>query len=399
MVAIWSQLIVLVNLSVMTSAISYAFTLFLAREFHPSEFGLYSYALICGSFLSLLTGFGTTLSAPAQYGRLNDLEEVSAHINFLRLFMFIPSMIIGLILAKGSVSTFLGVTAVCASALNFSYFYEIEGLNRRYALTYFIERISYIAVTLCLCLWLELSLPLLFSSLLVVTVSSLVWQYFDCSSPKLTSAIGDTLENARSNLPIVVALLSVYAYGGFSRLVLEEKLGVKELGIFSAAWQVVMLVTLFQSQVERIWRMKFSSKPHTSRTMSVEIGDYLLGTTIPVLALSITIYWFGETIISILFSDAYLPAGEVVSTLALYFPIVSLDGLIRMLTVQYYSIWIYALVHCFFGTALLLFLITSSVNSMLEFAISIIVFHSLALLTMLVLIPVVYQLRVNRDSS
>jgi O-antigen/teichoic acid export membrane protein len=153
------------------------------------------------------------------------------------------------------------------------------------------------------------------------------------------------------------------------------------LGIYSAGWQLILAVTIFQAQVDRVWRMLFSSDIVRSDALSLQkhIKEYLLFATLPVIALSCAVLIFAEEIVRAFYGSQYQSLTALIPVIASYFVVVNMDGLTRMCWIALGKFKEYTSVHLLVGLGLLAWLALQPFDyGMLGFAASVAVAHGLA---------------------
>lgn len=363
------QLAILTSLSATAALSSYIFTILLARALGPETFGLYSYVMALGSLAVLLIMFDTNHTAPVLAARTGAPQAVIASIYALRLALLGMVILLGLptiaLLRVGGDHwplVVFGVAVLALPGLNSAFVYEVGARNIRYLLIYFGERALYLAAGLTLLGEGVDTVAPYFVVLAVAVIISLSVQGLD--NRKLLSQfsfhpalLGQLL---RTNAPLFVVSISTFAYGGLSRLILESKLGLSELGVYSAAWQLIVIGTLFQAQVDRVWRIRIArAAADTDYTaLGRLIRSYVLFATGPIVACAVLLAVTAPLIVPLLFTDAYADMVPVLPMLAVYLVVISFDGLARML-------WVAA------GNRVVYLLITASSAAMTLFTLAI----------------------------
>lgn len=356
--AILFPLLLLTKNNAIAAALSYALTISLANALGPERFGRYSLALIIGSVLSVFISFGTDQTAPVIYSKHGDRLALLGQVLGVRiLFLGVCFLGIGLYAIADPPLCFFIVCLILAN-LNLGFFYESTQRNQRYSYIYLAERVVYVVIVFSLILFDAVNMTAVFSMLLMATVLSLVFQYVDHWTDikqvlwRRQEVLRDTI---LMNMPLVVISLAVFSYGGFSRIILENKLGQELLGIYSAGWQLITIGTLLQSQVTRVWRLKISIavNHHDARGLKDLVKSYLIFATGPVLLLSGIMFLASETIVGALFAPSYSQLAEVVPVFGIYIFVINLAGLTEMLWVATVRNIYYMLINVFFGFLLL----------------------------------------------
>lgn len=326
------QLFFLMKNGIIGSAASYLLTLSLARHLGPTEFGRYSYIMIMGSIASVLVNFSTDNTAPVLYAQSKDKADVLSTVFSVRLLFF------GIVLVcvpwaySKDPALAVGILAISVFSFNLGFIYECSGTIVRYSYIYLVERVSYVLSILCLIFLGMVTVSRIFGFLFLVTAGSCIWQIYSNHAVlkhfKPLDRKGLRTIIAGNGFLVLIGL-ATFAYGGFSRLIFESKFGLAELGVYSAGWQLTMIITLFQAQVDRLWRLKLSSallrKDLSNFTQHVK--SYLVLTTLPVMCFSIGVYLFTPQLIHFLFGEKYVLLLKLMPVFCLYFPIINLHGL------------------------------------------------------------------------
>ena len=240
------------------AALSFLLTIMIANELGAIQFGLYVKALIIASLMGMIINFSTDQTASVYYSQGIDKESILNGVLFIRLILGIISFAI-LIIYLGSEYTLLAfVSALLFSHFNLSFYYEITLRNERYSYIYLLERLVYVVSVFLLIFLDHLNINFIFMMIAITSLSSLIFQLIDVMSSKISlSSIKGLISFSffKTQTPLLIVALSMYSFGGFSRLILEENMGQELLGIYSAGWQLITIATIYLSQVYRIWRI------------------------------------------------------------------------------------------------------------------------------------------------
>lgn len=355
------SLFMLVNINAIAAVISYALTISLANILGPRDFGTYSFVLILGSILSIFIAFGTDQTAPMHFSKMANREKVFSIIFGTRLFIiFMIALVIGVYSIAGGENSYY-ILCLLAVAFNLSYLYEATSKNIRYSYIYLTERLIYVSLVFMGIFCDKLNITLVFSLFLISALISVLYQYWDMRLDVRNISrcrFGEYLSIIQSNYPLVIIGLALFCYGGFSRIILENKLGTTTLGIYSAGWQLISIGTLFQSQVTRVWRLKISmAVVHTeSQVLTSLTKSYIVLTTVPLLTIVTIMFVAPNQIVLFLFSSSYNQLAEVVPIFGVYFIVINLAGLAEMLWVPIGKNKSYMVISVLFGAILLLIL-------------------------------------------
>lgn len=393
-----SELFSLTGLNILAAGLSYLITISIANYLGPNDFGIYSYIILWGGMASLVIIFATESTIPVQYAITNDKQRVFNSAQTIKLifllvwvasiFLFSRFTDLGQIISKNP-EVIIGLIALTLANFRVWEFYEISKKNIRYAKIYFIERMFYLSLVGFFLYTNSLDILTIFSCLLVATLCSLLFQIKD--NFNLIKNFGiENIQNVymvvKENLPLVLIQLSTFAYGGFSRVILENKLGMEQLGIYSAGWQIILIITIFQGQVVRVWRSDLSNALINKKRGDIKhlISSYLLFSTLPVFMLAIFISFFSYEIVNIMFTDEYILLATLLPIFSSYFLFINLDSLAKILWVSIGNRMKYLKISLFFSIMLLFILQSIPSNANLElFALSVVFIHGCSVIILL----------------
>lgn len=330
------QLFILTKNYLIISALSYFLTIQIANKLGPYQFGIYSYVMLIGSIFSLIITFSTEQTAPLLYSKLKNKIKVNNTIYSIRLFFLGVAILASFIVAIKSLTIAFGALVIALSSLNLSFLYELNGKNIKYSYLFFLERSIYLGVTFLLLtigilniqyIFLVLFISVSISLTIQITTNKKVFKHFKFLAWK------PLFLSIKNNSYLVLIAFSTFAYGGFSRLIIESKLGMKELGVYSAGWQIIMLITIFQAQVVRTWRLNISKALLNKdyETLKKLIKSYLGLSTFPVIAGTIAMIYISPFITQLLFGEEYAQLSTLLPIFSLYFIVINLDSLASMI--------------------------------------------------------------------
>ena len=281
----------LVVLNSLVAIYAYFLTIKLANELGPKDFGLYSSILILGLFFSQLIVFST--DSTARYiSNIDGLISAKNKIIKLKFTGFVfTSLLLFLLGFKFGFSWSFCVFVVALSGLNISFIYELNNNNIKYSTIYLVEKFIYISLIFIFDFF---DILYIFIVMFLTSLLSLSFQYF---SNKIkfheigNISLQDIYNIYKVNFYLYVSALLTFVYGGVGRLLIGKFYGFESLGKFSAAWQLIFIITLFQGQVVKVWRKKLIDAVVTKNKNRFIIAtkEYFILTTIPVFIISILI--------------------------------------------------------------------------------------------------------------
>jgi PST family polysaccharide transporter len=332
----FKQLALLTNNSFIGSAASYFLSIYLANEFGTDNFGLYSYILVISSLSIIFINWAADQSAPSYFSEGQSKSEIFNIVFTARILVSIFFTLILFFYKQEDFFLVLAVLVLNISAFNLSFLFEISAKNTLYSFVYMIERLLYVFFVLALFFLGFNDLKYVFLAYFIITVGSLAVQYF-LLEKKLSLAykcpsLFDLSIYFKNNFSFVLISLSSFVYGGISRLFIGDKLGMSALGIFSSGMQIIVLVTIFQAQVERIWRVPLyvSFSECDKVKIKANVWSFIKLSTIPSLLGTLFVSLFSNQIVEFLFSKDYKILGDVLPLISLFFVTINLTSLLTI---------------------------------------------------------------------
>ena len=357
-ISLISSLFILTKNSAVVAAASYFLTITLANVLGPYQFGLYSEALIYAALLSLIINYATDQTAPKDFAVHGNLSDTLSSVIFLRVPMFCISGIAAYFLLREDLFLLTCIFLLAIANFNLAFFYEIQKKNERYSYIYLAERILYILGAFTL-IYLELiKLEYIFILYGFVTLLSLLFQGNDSHafySINLRMQAKPVIRLVYDNFPLVIIGLSLFAYGGLSRLVMEAKLGREVLGIYSAGWQLITIASVFQAQLIRVWRFRLSAAllARDLSSFKESIKTYLIVGVIPMCLAGAALGFWAEWTVSFLFTKEYASLALVLPSFGLYFMVIAMMGLVIICWIAIEKNFLFMIINIVFSLLLL----------------------------------------------
>jgi len=337
---ILKQLFFLLKNSFIGSLASYILSIYLANNLGPKLFGEYSYMLLIGMITSTIVAFSTDKTAVILRHKYS-ASEVFYKVFSVRLFLFgfILMLLLLLALFTEKYVFYFGIFVITFISLNLSFLYEINVNNIKYSYIYIIERLVYVAIVFIVIYLDYLDLLNIFLVLFLASAVSLAYQLFENRAyvkKFMFVKIQVIIHILKDNLSLTIITFSTFAYGGFSRIILESKLGFYDLGIYSAGWQIVMAITIYQSQIDRIWRIKFAQTliDNNYQGFVSNLRTFFVFTFPPIIVLSAILFIFKVELINFVFKNEYAEIVELIPLYSIYFIVISFNALSIMLWIS-----------------------------------------------------------------
>lgn len=385
------SLFILLRNNVVAAGLSYLLTIYLANSLGPAGFGAYSLALLVASVGSIVIPMGTDQTSPLRVASGGDYPPLVRDVMLVRAVLFgigATGLLVWAIATRSPIALY--VACLLVPCLNFAFAYEVTQRNERYSTIFMIERLAYVFAAFAAVQVMGPSLPEVFACLFVAATASIVVQARDFRGALLHGkdsfphAFRRTLSPV--NFALVALALGLFAYGGFSRILLERKLGIAALGVYSAGWQFVTIGTLFQNQVQRTWRVELSQAVASADTAALDrlLRSYFFLSTLPIAAFSAVLAALAGPIVALVFRSDYAPIGLILPIFAAYLVTINLAGLAEILWVAARKHYVYTAVHIASGLALLAILAAAPEDLMLrDIAALSVASHTLAIAALL----------------
>lgn len=330
------QLTLLTNYSLIGSAASYFLTIYLANILGSEKFGQYSYILVISSFSIILINWSADQTAPSYFSEGFTKEKLFNLVFFIRAIISIIVSVVLFFWKDVNLFVFFSAITLNITVFNLSYLFEINGKNSTYSFIYMLERLIYVLLVVIAIKLGYTDLRFIFFLYFIVVFISLFVQYFIFENKFLKyfkiPKFSDVLFFLKRNFTIVIISFSSFVYGGISRLFIGEKLGLHALGLFSSAMQITVLASIFQAQVERIWRLPlytaFAEK--NKDEIFKNIKSFMKLSTLPSLFGAISLLFLSEFLVDLVFSKDYWPLKKILPLVAIFFVTINLNSLISI---------------------------------------------------------------------
>lgn len=323
----FSELRVLTVLHVAAAGLSYASTIALAHYLGVEDFGRYTYILVVASLFEQFVSFGSAVVAVRQYSQVG--ASYLPNLLFAKLanysVVFAAALIIG---AWTGDEIYLFAVLLALIGFSFASNFECLRQNRTYSVIYVVERFAFSLVVLAaLALNVPGGLQFILGSLIVIQIASLLYQWRRSGAIRPLIELGVVARIYREGAAAVVFGISKFAYGGFTRLFIFNAIGATAAGEFAAAWQFLVLSTLYFAQVERAWRMPLvlSIRDRDEATFHKRVFELFFFLVLPAMVAATIFWYFGEAIVLLMFPDEFALAGQLMPYIGVYFIIAALD--------------------------------------------------------------------------
>jgi O-antigen/teichoic acid export membrane protein len=361
--------------SFITLTISFMFNLYIARVLDIRDYGTYELELTIGTLFGLFIAFSTDGYASKMFSKKKKELIVFNQVLSTKLFLFTISLFF-IIIFKPSI--LLPFTAICISTINLGWLYEIRKQNSYFSKILVLEKIIFVTFGLTLVLFFSKTKESIFTALLIANSLSILFQYY--LNKNLLKQYQISILNKQDLYSCIFLLLtSIFEYinGGISKFFIEETLNLESVAIYSLALKILILGTVFQSQVVKIFRPLFFQNKKNPFNL------YFIFTTLPTLLLAILIYFLFPFYVGF-FSKDYSTLIDFALPCALFFIIINLRSLFNILYTKYEKLNISLYIVIFTGILKLSFLSFVKLTSSLMLFYSLLTLETIGILTLFI---------------
>lgn len=315
----------------LTAAISFITNIKIANKLDTEAFGNLSFAIAIGMFAAAFVrfGFDRTLvkhlvQIPANY---DNLVISSLFIRVILCILFCISIsascYLGFInLSIGAVFVILSLSFI---SLDLQPVFDSKMMMIRHSLYNFIQKFFYfISIWFCLLLFPSyFNIQYIGVSMLFGAVIFLVMQFIWAKNNVIFKLppLHIVINLIKSDYPVWIAVIANLSFGYLTQIILKIYCGSAELGIYSAAWQIVIVSTLILMQLARLGLPKMSQ--YCMSEVSTEqrrlfFTKYVLFLLLAVLTISIPCYFLSNSIIGFFYNAQYMSAAAIMKIFAIY---------------------------------------------------------------------------------
>jgi O-antigen/teichoic acid export membrane protein len=293
----------------LAACLSYALVIYLARIGADGSYGYFLYNLTWALILSSFLDFAgeAVLAKYAQHNK--SIEKAVSVIYSMRLIAFFSIMVIFIFFSPSyaiiDVKIFLLMIPIFYLGPLFEYFNK----NLTFVVIQLLEKMVLVTLVYCMLENNGFSDVIYFLYFGANCFSLLIQIYI--LRKKLTFSVKNLYASIINYILLYYGMFFVLqlhlAYGYFTRLMVEARHGMDAFSSVAIALQLINAASLFQSQVDRTFRMPIflalSDKCWTS--LRSAICRYLVFSTIPILMLCLMLFFGAQIIADSLFSGGY----------------------------------------------------------------------------------------------
>lgn len=320
--------------SIGASAFNYATLLILARILDQDAFANYLYVIAWGMIAALV------IDCAAEQCMLHFSRVVSREpqelwsrligLKFIVLTVFVAS---GLLLGTFTTLRFpVEFLLLVLPAFYLGPVYESQQRNVEYAAVLFAER-GAIFISTAVVAWAGLQVWAIFLAYFLVSAASLAYQIQGQSVPRVDiKPDGQLRLYLASYASIYFVLLAQLFYGNISRMIIESKLGVLAFGAATLSLQIINLMTLVQTQVDKHLRpgLVHAVMHREVSAIALYARNYLIYYVVPLAITAIGLSIIAVSLMGLLFGERWEAAGHALRTLS---PLLVTVGCLRFLDI------------------------------------------------------------------
>jgi O-antigen/teichoic acid export membrane protein len=311
-------------LTAVAALASYLLVVVLARTSDPEVFAEYAYVLACGVVLQLLIDCASDQSASHFIlARERDGSECRVFHSVLlmkgALLLLVSIVVTAVHYLDLSVQIPLGSLLLLAAAFGPGPILELMGKNIQYASTIAIERVL---LLLLVPLYistrgLDVGTYAVHLAVSLLTIS-MQWRLAGLRHAISLRQWRESGEYVRAYWPIYLSQLSQAAYGHLSRIVVQARKGLLAFGSVALAMQVINIVSLAQSLVERHFRPEINRAvlAHDVRALRALSVRYFLWYVLPLGLGAMLVFVAAESIVAVLFGAEWTTAAAPLRAMA-----------------------------------------------------------------------------------
>lgn len=196
--------------------------------------------------------------------------------------------------------------------------YESQQRNVEYATIIFTER-GAIFVSAAVIVWAGWGVSAIFLAYFVVSTASLTYQILNQSAQQFDiKPVGYWQLYLARYISFYFVLVAQLFYGNISRLIIEIKLGVLAFGAATISLQIINLISLIQTQIDKHIRPEIiEAVLHRQVGVIIQIvKKYLAYYVIPLAISAVVLSMFAESLMGLFFGKRWEDAGHALRVLS-----------------------------------------------------------------------------------
>lgn len=328
---------VLVFANVFAAAAGWLTQIYIANTLGKELFGQVAFAVAIGMFgqVFIRVGLDRTLVRDLIHfpDRFTELVQASLYLRYMLALIMLCGLLIWKILNQGSsISWGIVLIAMGSSMLSLDLqpVYDVWQKMQRHTVYFLIQRACYL-----LLVWTVLLIFRIFFSVFWIGVATLISVIFYLGlqhrwtlkrmdgEPKkrFIELTGSIVWLVRNNWLVWLSAIFALIIVILNQLLLKQYSSFAELGVYAAAWQLVMIGTLLTEQISRIGRPAMARKtmPEISKRKQMrfilQYAALMVGVVMP---LVFAMVFFPKVIFTLMFRPEYHEATSILPLLGVY---------------------------------------------------------------------------------
>lgn len=308
-------------IAVVSTSCNYFLTLMLARQGAEGEFAFYAYCLTWSAILISVVDMCSEQVFVHRAVRTKDLYATIWTVLVARSFA------ITLILAIWFASSIfvedplpLYVLLMLMPSLNLGVVFEYSGKNITFVKVVLLERLLLLTSIYLVISKFGFTYHVFLAYFGVTSLIVLLQVFLLRSTVRMVKfgKLSDVKSYIADYWPMFLIVQSQLGYGYLSRLIIESKKGLDVFASVALALQIVNLVALFQTQVDKIFRRRIIESVNENDTTGLKIlvQHYLAFTTLPIAFVVVVFMVFSRQLAAVLFPEGYDELGDSIRILS-----------------------------------------------------------------------------------
>ena len=308
------------TLSIVASAFSYATLMMLARILDQDAFTHYLYVLVWGMIAVQVIDCAAD-QCLLHFSRVSSREPQELWVRLIGLKLIVLVVFVASSLILGTLTNLrfpVESLLLILPAFYLGPVYESQQRNVKYAAVNFAERVA-IFVSAVVIAWAGWQVEEIFLAYFFVSAASLVYQLRGQFIQQVDfKPAGHWRPYLASYAPVYFVLISQLFYGNISRLIIESKLGVLVFGAVTLALQIINLMSLVQTQVDKQLRPNLihAAMHRDVNVIALYARNYSVYYLVPLAIAALCLSLSAGPLMGLLFGERWAAAGHPLSILS-----------------------------------------------------------------------------------
>lgn len=331
-----SNIGLLLVVNILASLFSFITTIQLANVLGRTGFGHISYGMAIGMYGAGFVLYGTDRTLVRDLVHAGGDAKLILRRNLLfRIFLFVVGVIVILVItvfAEMQLSDMMIALSVMIISLDLQALYDYKQKIKNHSLVYLIYRLSYSVIVWVSLLILRdrIGIGLVGCIALMTSFVYVFVQYIyfrDWLSVRYNkNDLYYLWKYAKSNISFGFASIIFLSFGSLNQIILKNYSGAAAVGEYSAAWQIVAVIGLIQTQMQRVGRIsmaRITVPGYPLKDAKRFVFKYMLVMTCVALIVGVPPFFMAEYLVKKLFVSEYAQSAQVMQILTIYMVVFS----------------------------------------------------------------------------